>query len=511
MLTRARTAVVLVALAGATSARGEDDPTARGFDPDPVRPALSLDGLFTVETASAAPRGTRGASVRLDWSGGLLALRLGDERDALLTSRLSAHLFGGWSLGRVELGAHLPLALWQRSDFTPLRDRGVTGPLVDPIAEAAVGDLRLGAKVPVLHPDVAPLGVGLAAFLDVRLPTGDEDAFTGDGPMAVPSVVGTRAFGRARVDGQLGYAIRGRGQYAQLVVHDGLVFGLGGSYELPKVAHLRSWRAIGELTGGWPRGNEPSTDRHRAPLSARAGVRAVLTRRLALDVGAGTGLGAAGYGRERWRVFLGVRFPGEVAQAPSSSATALGGDRDRDGVADADDGCPDTAGAPELDGCPDRDDDLIPDREDRCPNEPGPAASDGCPPAEEEPLVEIETERLSLKDAIQFDTGKDTIRAQSFPVLDEIARILSAHREIDRIRVEGHTDDVGSVEYNRDLSERRAASVVRYLVGRGISRERLAPAGFGEERPIAPNKTALGRAKNRRVEFTILDERGDRG
>jgi outer membrane protein OmpA-like peptidoglycan-associated protein len=510
MLMRARTAVALAALVGAASARAED-PAARGFDPDPVRPALSLDGGFTVETAAAPPRGTKGTSLRLDWSNGLLALRLGEDRDDLLASRVSAHLLGGWSLGRIELGVHVPLALWQRSDFSLLESRGISGPLVAPVAKAALGDLRVGAKVPVLEAARAPFGVGLAAFLDLRLPTGDKDAFTGDGAMAVPSVVATRAFGRARVDGQLGYAIRGRGQYAQLVVHDGLVFGVAGAYELPKVPLVRRWRAIGELSGAWPRGNDLSTDRYRAPLSARAGVRAVLSPLLALDVGAGTGLGAAGYGRESWRVFVGVRFPGDPSPRPAQS-WKIGDDRDRDGVADGDDGCPDVAGAPELDGCPDKDDDSIPDREDKCPDRPGPATSDGCPPAEEEPLVEIETERLSLKDAIQFDTGKDTIRTQSFTVLDEIASILAAHREIDRIRVEGHTDDVGSASYNKDLSERRAESVVRYLVSKGIARKRLVAAGFGEERPVAPNKTALGRAKNRRVEFTILGESGaDRG
>jgi outer membrane protein OmpA-like peptidoglycan-associated protein len=72
--------------------------------------------------------------------------------------------------------------------------------------------------------------------------------------------------------------------------------------------------------------------------------------------------------------------------------------------------------------------------------------------------------------------------------------------------VEGHTDNVGNAAYNKDLSARRAASVVRYLVGKGIAPSRLVAAGYGFEQPIASNKTALGRAKNRRVAFTILEE-----
>jgi outer membrane protein OmpA-like peptidoglycan-associated protein len=160
-----------------------------------------------------------------------------------------------------------------------------------------------------------------------------------------------------------------------------------------------------------------------------------------------------------------------------------------------------------MDGCPDSDDDGIPDPEDRCPQKFGPASNEGCPPAEEEPLVEIETERLSLKDAIQFETGKDTIEPSSYKVLNEIASVLGAHAELGKVRVEGHTDNVGSARYNKDLSDRRARSVVVYLSAKGVARERLVPQGFGLERPIADNRTALGRAKNRRVEFTIVEEK----
>ncbi|WP_242345750.1 OmpA family protein [Anaeromyxobacter terrae] len=496
-----RPVLALAALLAAHPAAPADDPTARGFDPDPTRPALSLDGGFTLETAATAPRGRIGAAFLLDWTDGLLALQLGDAREDVLASRLSAHLLAAASLGRLELGLDLPVALYQRSDLSLLQDRGVTGPLVAPIARSALGDVRLVAKLSLLEAARAPLGIGLAALLDLRAPTGDRTAFTGEGPMAVPGVVLTRAFGRTRLDAQVGYVLRERGQWAQLVVNDGPTWSLGGSYDLTSPGAARQWRAIAEVGGGWPRGNDLSTDRHRAPLSARTGLRAFLSDRLAVDLGAGTGLGAAGYGRESWRVFGGIRFALDTARDDASGEP----DRDRDGVPDARDACPAEPGPAELDGCPDRDGDEIPDREDRCPAQPGPATRDGCPVKEEEPLVEIETERLSLKDAIQFDTGRDTLRSQSFPVLDAIGGILVAHPELRRVRVEGHTDDVGSNAYNKDLSDRRARTVARYLAGKGVARERLEPTGFGEEHPIASNKTALGRAKNRRVEFTILD------
>jgi outer membrane protein OmpA-like peptidoglycan-associated protein len=491
--------LVMLAAAALLGAGGAwaDDPARRGFDADPARLALSLDGGFAVETAAAAGAGTWRAGAVLDLANGLLVLRQGSQRDDLLAYRLGLHLLGGVSLGRLELGAELPVAVWQQSDLSLLTSVGVTGPLVAPIASTALGDLRLGAKLPLL--DAASFPVGLAALAELRLPTGNPKAFASDGLALAPSLVATRAFGPLRLDGQLGYLLRGAGQYAQLVVHDGLTWGLGGSYDLPPAGRLDRWKAIAEVTGAVPRGYDPASARFGAPLAARAGLRAFLTPELSVEAGGGTGLGPVGYGRERWRVFVGVRLGGQAIGPPDA-------DFDKDGVPNAKDRCPTVPGPPELDGCPDRDGDGIPDVEDRCPDQPGPAENEGCPLAEDEPLVEIETEKLSLKDSIHFDTARDTIQPESFPVLDQVAALLASHPELKRIRVEGHTDNVGAAAYNKDLSARRAASVVRYLVEKGIAPGRLVPAGFGFERPVATNETALGRAKNRRVEFTILGE-----
>jgi OmpA-OmpF porin, OOP family len=495
-----RLALLAAALALASGAAAED-PAKRGFDPDPARLALSLDGGFAVETASSMPRGTPGFAAILDYADGLLALKLGTEKHDLLQSRLSLHLLGGFSFGRAEVSVHVPIALWQRSDFSFLEERGVTGPLVDPIARTALGDARLGLKVSLLEQGRLPVGLG--ALLDLRLPTGDAKAFTGEGLMVVPTVIATRSFRRARLDAQVGYKLRETGQYAQLVVHDGFTYGLGGSLDLPQLSRTQRWKAILELTGEWPRGYDLSGARYRAPLSARGGLRAHLTRNLAFELGGGTGLGEAGYGRERWRVFAGVRWnrvplsAEEVAQEEK--------DTDHDGVPDRIDLCPFDPGPADLDGCPDSDGDGIPDREDKCPHEKGPPENDGCPVSVEESVI-IETERLTLRDSIQFDTAKDTIKRESFRVLDQVAKLISEHPELKKIRVEGHTDNVGSAPYNKDLSERRAASVVRYLVGKGVQRGRLEPAGFGFERPVASNATALGRAKNRRVEFRITEQ-----
>src|SRR5437660_361804 len=178
--------LLAISFAIAERAAAADDPTRRRFDPDPPRLALSLDGNFTTETAAAADRGNwRFASV-FDLAGGLLVLQQGSQRQDLMTSRGLLHLLGGWSLGRLELAAELPIALWQNSDFSLLTSQGVTGPLVAPVSSTTMGDLRLGVKVPILDGTRAP--VGLSALVDLRLPTGSAQAVMSDGAAVVPSV-----------------------------------------------------------------------------------------------------------------------------------------------------------------------------------------------------------------------------------------------------------------------------------------------------------------------------------
>src|SRR5512137_760020 len=206
-----RSLACLALLAACFTARAED-PTARGFDADPVKPALSIDGDFAVETAQGAPEGTRSFGAVLDLASGLMVLTQGSRTEDLIAYRLTLHLLGAWSLGRVQLGVHLPVTLWQQSDFSLLVDQGVTGPLVAPIASTALGDLRLGAKVSLLDGATWPLD--LAVMADLRLPTGNPDAFTSDGLPLATQVIASRRFDKVRVDAQLGCLFRGQGQYA---------------------------------------------------------------------------------------------------------------------------------------------------------------------------------------------------------------------------------------------------------------------------------------------------------
>jgi OmpA-OmpF porin, OOP family len=492
---RARLLAALAALASPWATWG-DDPAARGFDADPYRFAATLDGDFMVETAAVQSVGSWRGELLLHEAVGLIPWKSGNATIGhVIPNRLSAVLQGAYSLGWLELGADLPLVLHQSSDLGPLTSVGIGPPLAAPIGATRLGDLRLVGKLPILSERRFP--IGLSALLDVRVPTGSSEAFTGDGFMAVPGGVATARLGRVRLDLQMGYAFGNSGQFLQLVVHDAFTYGLGAAVELPPFRGLRSWRAIADLSGQVQRGFTASSDRYSAPLDGRIGVRAFFGKSLAAEIGIGTGLGAAAYGRETFRAFAGLRWE------------ELRTDRDGDGVPDDEDRCPDVKGPKELEGCPDSDGDGIPDIDDKCPTVPGPAQNDGCPG---EAVVEIETERLSLKDAINFDTGRDTIRPESRRILDEIAAVLRAHPEIKRIRVEGHTDNVGGQAYNLELSERRARAVVAALLSRAVGKERLTSAGYGFSRPVADNATALGRAKNRRVEFTILLEKeGENG
>jgi outer membrane protein OmpA-like peptidoglycan-associated protein len=177
-------------------------------------------------------------------------------------------------------------------------------------------------------------------------------------------------------------------------------------------------------------------------------------------------------------------------------------DNDLDGVLDVNDECPNEPGHADNKGCPDRDrdgDGLV-DREDACPDEPGPRENRGCKVKQ---LAVITKDRIEILEAVYFDTNKATIQARSFPVLDSVASLLERHGEITKVRVEGHTDSRGSDDANLKLSQRRAAAVVKYLTDKGVDGGRLTPRGFGESQPIETNNTAEGRAKNRRVVFTI--------
>lgn len=198
---------------------------------------------------------------------------------------------------------------------------------------------------------------------------------------------------------------------------------------------------------------------------------------------------------------------------PTPDPTRAGcpdGDDDVDAVLNASDVCrtehagfhPDPARL----GCPlpDRDHDMIPDATDACPDEAGAPSANarrhGCPG-----LVTLHIDSISIEQPVYFATGGDTILPRSRRLLTALAEAMRLTPEIRRISIEGHTDSVGSDEDNLDLSSRRAASVMAWLVAHGIDESRLEAHGFGETRPVAEGETRAAREENRRVEFRVLD------
>lgn len=173
-------------------------------------------------------------------------------------------------------------------------------------------------------------------------------------------------------------------------------------------------------------------------------------------------------------------------------------DRDNDGVADADDRCPDNPGAAGNRGCPDRDNDGVVDIDDRCPDSAGPAANRGCPEIKAEDKAKL----IMAVKTVEFNTGKATLLASSFPTLDEVAKLMSVYPDYS-LTIAGYTDSQGDAGLNLNLSKKRAQACYDYLVKKGIPASRMTHDGFGETKPVADNMNAAGRAKNRRVEFDM--------
>ena len=182
-------------------------------------------------------------------------------------------------------------------------------------------------------------------------------------------------------------------------------------------------------------------------------------------------------------------------------------DNDGDGIPDHTDKCPnepeDKDGFQDEDGCPDPDNDGdgFADKDDKCPNEKG-VAPDGCPHYK---LVVVTAKKIELKQTVYFDFNKATIKRVSYPLLDDVAKALADHPKI-KVEIQGHTDSVGDDDYNLKLSQKRAESVMAYLVGKGVDQSRMVPKGYGENVPIADNRTKAGRDMNRRVEFVITEQ-----
>jgi outer membrane protein OmpA-like peptidoglycan-associated protein len=137
------------------------------------------------------------------------------------------------------------------------------------------------------------------------------------------------------------------------------------------------------------------------------------------------------------------------------------------------------------------------------------------PPPEPEPepepppqpkRVEVTADAIVINDKILFEFDKAVIQAASFELMDEITQVVKDNPRIKKISIEGHTDDDGKASYNKKLSQKRADSVMKYLVEHGVDAARLTAVGHGEDIPMVPNDTDENKEKNRRVEFLIVEQ-----
>jgi outer membrane protein OmpA-like peptidoglycan-associated protein len=178
-------------------------------------------------------------------------------------------------------------------------------------------------------------------------------------------------------------------------------------------------------------------------------------------------------------------------------------DKDGDGIKDVEDACPDTPGPFENKGCPwsDLDNDGVFDKDDDCPKTPGPVENRGCPKIDkrEQEVLDYAFQNL------EFETGKAIIRTTSFESLNRLADLLVS-KPTYKLKISGHTDNVGNDASNMTLSKNRANAVKKYLQDKGVKGDNLMSEWFGETKPIDSNDTPAGRQRNRRVEMKVVFE-----
>jgi outer membrane protein OmpA-like peptidoglycan-associated protein len=395
-----------------------------------------------------------------------------------LTRQLIAYGdIGAEILGRFSIQIAFPHVLYQTGFPTDVAGENL--PAVA-LRHTAPGDLRLEGRVVLFRTEDRAFKLALngAAYL----PTGNRYSFAGDD--GVGASFGFAAEYDAHfvaVTVNAAYRVRPTTVFNEVTITSELLYGLGIYVPLRR----GTIRLGGEIFGGFGKGNVGDYD--TIPLEWMANGKMYLTpkRQVYIGLGAGTRL-TLGYAPD----FRGVAVVG------GSFA-----------VTDSDPRSPNSRYVFEASTNVDSDHDGIPDDVDACPHEPGEMSSDpdkiGCPRYIRRIRGSSEIEVLRR---IEFEFDRSRLLPQSFPILDEVVRLLEANPTIQKMKIEGHTDNQGTEEYNQKLSEERASSVLRYLVEKGIAHGRLSSAGYGLSRPRASNATEDGRQRNRRVEFHITDE-----
>jgi len=490
-------------------------PLARAEDISLALPkAPAGDHGFIVAGSDARGDGTLRARVGLDVAAKpLVVLTSGSveyhvvESQVLLEPGVS---FALWD--RFLFAADLPIVVAESGGDRPF---GAT-PVGSGEHGPGMGDLGVSARARIAGQ--ADGALKASARAEAWLPTGNAEFASDPTVRFRPSLGVSLEKSRARGALEAGFLYRKSQQLPALLpvrVGPALTAGIAGAFAVDGARRVEVGAELGlsSCVGSGAKLFDPRSTAGQALVTTR--VRLPLS--LVVGAGAGPGIGQ-GPGAADLRALFSVTYSPEAPPPPP--------DDDGDGISDATDACPRVrgvaAGDPMMHGCPalptDTDGDTISDVRDACPRRPGLPSRDpkfhGCPeqppppPPPAPPRAKLAEHEIVITEQVVFDTGTAVIRPESDQLLGEVAHVLREHPELTRVEVQGHTDNTGTPEFNRTLSQDRARAVVHWLIAHGIAAERLHATGHGTDVPLASNDTEEGRAKNRRVEFKVLERKG---
>ncbi|ACY16783.1 OmpA family protein [Haliangium ochraceum] len=509
---------------GARSAHAQGAPAQGRFDIQFFRPSAAPRDLMVVQKSEVIGHLSPTVGMYMDVGVDplvLFSVDSGQTVDAVSSRVQLTGLVGIGLYDWADLRLAVPFVPWQTGDN--LFQLGTEGQVRSP----AFGDIRVSGRValPLFNRTGRyPTGPGLALAADINLPSGDPLAFTGDGEFTggVTAIFDYRLDFGGLFPGSLiavntGLWLRPERQFAGVLLGD--MASLGIATEVYVVQQL-GISLIGEVYG-YPRLNVLKNIASDFKDSAKSipaewlfGLR--WQTQLGVTVTLGASIGApCEFGVPSLRLVSGLTWQPLVSREQEEINRILfsrRADPDDDGLIGETDECPEESGPPENRGCPDTDadGDTIVDREDNCPTLPTDGRGKaGCP------VAYVEGDQIIILDKVHFATDEDVILDDSKPVLEAVAQVLRTRPDIERVRIEGHTDVRASDAYNLDLSQRRVNSVMQFLIDSGVGAERLEAKGWGHTRPIIDDAhcdrpdeqldaecTRLT-SMNRRVEFHI--------
>ena len=426
---------------------------AEALDVQRFHPLTNHIGVATVYGSQSLPQG------KLNLGGVVNFVKnpfehggIGDGRiDEIVDYFVTLNLLG--AIGLTDwLSVHIDVPTYWLSDIEPLRATR------EQDATVGFGDIRLSAILQLRQRQKdgkQRFGMGFVPL--ITFPSGASSRFHGDVQVSVGGslVVDRQLAKRHYFTVNLGARLRGREQIANLLIDDQVFAGAG--YEL-RLMPDKDWYGFLEVNAETPF-RAFLKEEVSSPMEGLVGFKTKLSNRhLVLMAGVGHALNN-GYGAPDFRIFTGLTYLGKPPTPVIVKPAVVVEEKPVEKVA----------------------------------------------PQPPDPIVVVGKTKMIRTEPIYFDTAKASIKAISFPTIEHVVDVMIEHADIKKVVIEGHTDNQGAYYYNKDLSSRRAQSVYRYMVAKGIDPGRLEAVGYGPDRPIADNDTTEGRARNRRVDFVIIE------